>query len=82
MEIRRDDILRVRVEKSVRQEVRLILSNLGLTESVAVNLFYNMIRIKRGLPFEVVVPKPANGLPLMDKEDTKCFEEWFGDKVG
>lgn len=73
----RNDVVRVRVETSVRQEVQLILGNLGLTESTAINIYYNQIRLKRGIPCELIVPKPDNGLPLMPKEDQKQFQEWF-----
>lgn len=48
--------LNTRIEPEVKEEAEEILSQLGLSASTAVNLFYKQIIIQRGLPFEVKFP--------------------------
>lgn len=82
MEILRDDFLRCRVEGTVRREARIILSHLGLSEAAGINLFLNMVRIKRGLPFEAVLPppKPGDKIPItLPKEDKAFLDRLFPD---
>ena len=45
-----------RVDFNSKVKVNKILKELGLTHSSAINLFYNQILLKGGLPFDVAVP--------------------------
>jgi len=50
-------IIRARTEVSLKAEVEEIFERLGLTASTAINLFYQQVKLTKGLPFEVKVPK-------------------------
>ena len=45
-----------RVDASLKEEAEGILSQLGMPMSNAINVFLNQVVLRRGLPFEVVLP--------------------------
>jgi DNA-damage-inducible protein J len=49
-------MIRARIEPKLKNEVEKVFSKLGLSASEAIQLFYNQVRIHRGLPFEVKIP--------------------------
>ena len=49
--------LYVRIEPEVKEKAEKILSEIGLSASSAVNMFYKQIILRRGLPFEATVPE-------------------------
>lgn len=52
-------IIRARTEVSLKEEVEEIFKRLGLTASTAINLFYQQVKLTKGLPFEIKVPKKS-----------------------
>lgn len=46
----------LRIEEGLKADVQDILQQIGLTESMAVHLFYKQISLKKGLPFKVKIP--------------------------
>lgn len=52
----RDALIRARTEASLKAEVEGIFKELGLTTTEAINLFYNQVRLRRGIPFKLEVP--------------------------
>ena len=50
-------MINTRVNPEVKVEVEQILSSLGLTTSQAINIYLEQIRLTRGLPFAVQLPK-------------------------
>lgn len=49
--------INIRANKEVKQKAEKIFNSLGLTNSQAVNLFYNQVVLNDGLPFELKLPK-------------------------
>lgn len=49
------ETITARLTPQVRKEVEQIFSELGLSTSQAINLFFNQVRIHKGLPFDVSV---------------------------
>jgi len=47
----------IRIDPSLKSEAEGILTELGLTTSQAINLFYRQIILMQGLPFNVTIPK-------------------------
>lgn len=45
-----------RVDSSLKEEAESILTQLGIPMSNAINVFLNQVVLRRGLPFEVVLP--------------------------
>jgi DNA-damage-inducible protein J len=48
--------VRARLEPDLKEDVEALLHRLGLNATEAINLFYNQIRLRRGLPFQVEMP--------------------------
>jgi DNA-damage-inducible protein J len=49
-------MIRARVDPVLKDEVEHIFSQLGLSTTQAITLFYQQVRLNHGLPFEVRVP--------------------------
>lgn len=60
------EMLRARIEPTVKQEVDKILKQLGLTTSQAIVLFCQQVIINRGLPFEVKIPNEKTQEAMLD----------------
>ena len=48
--------IRARIEPNLKNEVEGILEHLGLTASDTIQLLYRLIKLRRGLPFDVRIP--------------------------
>ena len=49
-------MIRARVDPTLKIEVKGILSQLGLSTSEPINLFYHQVKLTKGLPFAVRIP--------------------------
>ncbi|MBI1871330.1 MAG: type II toxin-antitoxin system RelB/DinJ family antitoxin [Chlamydiae bacterium] len=48
--------IHARIEPHLKNEAEGLLHRLGLTVSQAITLFYKQLTLRKGLPFDVVVP--------------------------
>lgn len=64
----KDAQINVRVDSSVKTEVDQILQELGISASEAINMFYNLIRLYKGLPFDVKIPNQET-IASMEKSE-------------
>jgi len=62
-------IINVRVKPELKQEVEQIFSQLGITTTQAITMFFEQIRLTRGIPFELKIP---NEETLAAMEDAKA----------
>ena len=53
----KSEVLHARLEPNLKTNVESILSQIGLTSSDAVNLFFKQIELVGGLPFELKIPR-------------------------
>ena len=60
-------MIRARVDPALKAEVEGIFHELGLSVTEAVTLFYQQVRLNKGLPFEVRIP---NETTLQTFQDT------------
>ncbi len=81
----RNATIRARTEEWLKEEVEGVLKELGMTPTEAINLFYNQIRLQRGLPFNVLIPNEETAQVLRDTDEGKnlvkynTVEEMFKD---
>ncbi|HAX50222.1 MAG TPA: type II toxin-antitoxin system RelB/DinJ family antitoxin [Ignavibacteria bacterium] len=59
-------MIRARTEPRLKKEVESIFSELGITSTEAINMFYKQVRLRKGIPFEVKIP---------NKETLKAFKD-------
>ncbi len=52
-----DSYVRARVNRKLKDESEKVLRQLGLTTTEAIRLFLTQVSIRRGLPFEVTLPR-------------------------
>ncbi len=48
--------IRARIEPDLKGKAEHIFQQLGLTTTQAITLFYKQVELKKGLPFDVVIP--------------------------
>ena len=56
--------LNLRINPSLKSDVDIILSRLGIPMSTAVDMFFNQIVLVGGIPFAVTIPKPPANLDI------------------
>ena len=67
-------IVNARVKAELKSDVEEILSQLGMTTTQAITLFFEQIRLKRGIPFEMKIPNEET-LTAMEDAKTNCHLE-------
>jgi len=75
--------LYVRVEPDVKENAENILTQLGIPMSNAVGMFLKQVIIKRGLPFDVLLPtlQPLDISMLSDDEFHAELEKGYSDAL-
>jgi DNA-damage-inducible protein J len=58
--------VRARIEPSLKKKAESVLGKMGLSATQAIILFYRQIALRKGLPFDVVIP---------NKTTRKTFED-------
>jgi len=48
--------VRARIEPRLKEEAEKLFHKLGLTTTQAITLFYRQVKLRKGLPFDVVIP--------------------------
>ena len=67
----KDDYVRARIDSDVKNDVELILAECGMTTTTAITLFFQQIRLRKGLPFAVVLPNETTLQSLRDMEENR-----------
>ena len=49
-------MIRARMEPSLKESVEVIFSKIGLSTTEAITLFYNQVKLNKGIPFELKIP--------------------------
>lgn len=63
--------LNIRTNKELKDEVSVILKELGLNHSIVVNMLYKQIALLKGLPFQVKIPNQLTGKAIEELETGK-----------
>ena len=58
----------VRIKPETKKQAEKILESLGLSSSVAINMFYKQIILNQGIPFDL---KIKNSIPVVSKMTEK-----------
>ncbi len=80
-------IIRARIEPELKAEAETIFSELGLSITEAITLFYRQVKLSKGLPFEVRLPNQTTRQTFQDTDEGKNLvqsenaQEMF-DKLG
>lgn len=64
-------IVNVRIQENIKEQAEKILSQIGLSRAVAIDLFYRQIIMNNGIPFSLTVPKKQ--VPILDTMSEEEF---------
>ena len=64
-------MIRARTTKELKEEVETIFNELGLSTTEAINLFYKQVKLNKGLPFRISIPKEVTEKPIKDADENK-----------
>ena len=53
---RKDSTVRARIEPELKEHAEKIFSNLGLTTTEAIRIFFRQVELYNGLPFRLLIP--------------------------
>ena len=62
------ETIRAQVDAQLKADAEAVLSELGLSSSDAIRLFYRQVTLRRGLPFDVEVPNAETRRAIRDVE--------------
>ena len=65
-------IINARIQPELKSDVEKILSQLGISTTQAVTMFFEQIRMNRGIPFQLKIP---NDMTVMAMQDAKNNHE-------
>jgi len=60
--------IRARIEPSLKKEAESLLSKMGLSATQAITIFYRQIKMRKGLPFNIVIPNKTTRKTLEDTD--------------
>ena len=58
--MKKTEIVHTRISPETKAECDYIFSKLGITTSYAITMFLNQVSLRKGIPFEVVLPEKEN----------------------
>ena len=73
------DRIHARIDPDLKQDVSMILNQLGLSESDAIRMFYNQIKLYQGLPFDVRVPNKETSQAFQESDENKDSLKTYSD---
>ena len=60
--------VRARIEPWLKEDVEKLFKKMGLSTTEAINLFYRQVKLRNGLPFNVVIPNKTTEKVLKDTD--------------
>ena len=67
-------IINARVKPELKGDVEKILSQLGISTSQAITMFFEQIKLNRGIPFQLQLPNEETLQAMQDARDNKNLE--------
>ena len=63
--------VRARIEPDLKNDVENLFKELGLSTTEAINLFYQQVKLRKGLPFNVVIPNETTEKVFEDTDSKR-----------
>jgi len=74
-------IINARVRPELKGDVEQILSKLGISTTQAITMFFEQIKINRGIPFPLQLPNEETIQAMLDARENKNLKPLEVDKV-
>lgn len=65
------ETVRARIEPALKHDVELVLNELGLTFSEAIELYLRQIKLNHGIPFPIKIPNEVTLQTFSDTDEDK-----------
>ena len=72
------EMIRARVEPDLKHEAEAVFSQLGLSTTEAITLFYKQVTLHHGLPFAVRLPNAETREALRQARESENLTEYDG----
>lgn len=72
----KSEFIRARVDETLKNNVDVIFSGLGLTMTEAITLFLKQCELRKGLPFEVRIPNEETQRVFEDTDSGKNLKRY------
>ena len=63
--------VRPRIEPDLKEEVKKLFHELGLSTTDVINIFYKQVKLRHGFPFEVAIPNKLTEKVLKETDEGK-----------
>ena len=60
--------VRARIEPRLKEDVEKLFKKIGISTTEAINLFYRQVKLRNGLPFNVVIPNKTTERVFRDTD--------------
>lgn len=67
---------RARIDAELKHNVEALLGKLGLSVSEAIRIYFRMIELNRGLPFEIKIPNEETAAVFRNTDQGKNLERF------
>lgn len=67
-------IINAQIKPELKNEVEEILSQLGITTNQAITLFFEQIKLKQGIPFELNIPNDETVASMEDAQANRDLQ--------
>ena len=68
-------IINARVKPDLKNEVEQILSRLGITTTQAITMYFEQIKMNKGIPFQLRIPNDETVQAMKDARANRNMEE-------
>lgn len=69
-------MIRARVEPELKHDAEAVFTQLGLSATEAITLFYKQVTLRHGMPFAVRIPNAQTSRELQEAYDGKDLIEY------
>ena len=74
-------IINARVKPELKNDVEKILSKLGITTTQAITMYFEQIKMKKGIPFQVQIPNDETVQSMKAARANKNLEKVTFDQL-
>ncbi len=68
-------IINARVKPDLKDDVEQILSRLGITTTQAITMYFEQIKMTKGIPFQLKIPNEETELAMKEARANKSLTE-------
>jgi len=69
------EIINARVKPDLKSDVEKILSQLGITTTQAITMYFEQIKMNKGIPFQLKIPNAETLKAMEDARENQNLEE-------